>query len=57
MAAVLRGTWVSRGAESLKWKGKSKLANILFERSAARGGDATTFAVADVRPPAQSCKA
>lgn len=45
MAALLRGTWVRRGAGSLKRKGKkSKLANILFRRAAVRDGDATTFA-------------
>lgn len=38
----------------MKQEGKSKLANILFLRAAARDGDATAFAVADVRLPAQT---
>jgi len=37
----------------LKQKGKSKLANILFPRTAVWDSDATMFAGADVRLPAQ----
>ena len=45
-----------QGSRELDVEGKIKACKYLFQRTAVRDGDATTFAAADVRLPAQICE-